>query len=81
MSGISKNDREKLKNLLKWMSHEPDFNINKEHDIDEILDDYDFYLKQEASDYDLDENGDMLSCCGAVLDEDIMICPICGEHN
>lgn len=81
MEGINKNDREKLKNLLTWMSHEPEFNIDGDGDVEEILDDYDFYLKQSASDYYLDEDGNMLSCCGAILDEDRMICPVCGEHN
>ena len=30
--------------------------------------------------YSLDEDGNRLSCCGAVLDEDIMMCTICKEH-
>ena len=29
---------------------------------------------------DRDEDGNLLSCCGSILDEDIMICPTCGEH-
>ena len=32
-------------------------------------------------DYDRDEDGNLLSCCGAILDPDCMICPICKEHN
>ena len=31
--------------------------------------------------YELDEDGRRLSCCGDVLDPDVMICPICKEHN
>jgi len=31
-------------------------------------------------DYDRDEDGNLLSCCGDILDEDIMICPTCHEH-
>ena len=33
------------------------------------------------SDYDRDEEGNLISCCGAILDSDIMICPVCKEHN
>jgi hypothetical protein len=33
------------------------------------------------SDYDRDEDGNLISCCGAILDEDVMICPVCLEHN
>ncbi len=36
----------------------------------------DFY-----SDYDRDEDGNLLSaCCAEILDEDNMICPECKEH-
>ena len=33
------------------------------------------------SDYDKDEDGNFISCCGDILDPDIMICPTCKEHN
>ena len=36
---------------------------------------------QSSDDYDRDEEGNLLSCCGDILDEDIMICPTCKEHN
>jgi hypothetical protein len=40
------------------------------------------YLRSiEDQDYDYDEDGNMLSCCGEVLDPDLMLCPICKEHN
>ena len=29
---------------------------------------------------DINEDGDLLSCCGEILDEDFMICTKCGEH-
>lgn len=32
------------------------------------------------SDYEYDEEGHMLSCCGDQLDPDIMLCPTCKEH-
>lgn len=32
-------------------------------------------------DYDRDEDGNLISCCGDILDHDIMICPTCKEHN
>lgn len=32
-------------------------------------------------DYDKDEEGNMLSCCGDILDPDVMICKTCKEHN
>ena len=32
-------------------------------------------------DYDRDDDGNLISCCGDILDEDIMICPTCKEHN
>lgn len=31
--------------------------------------------------YDRDEEGNLISCCGDILDNDIMICPTCKEHN
>ena len=30
--------------------------------------------------YDRDQDGNILSCCGDILDEDVMICPTCKEH-
>ena len=38
-----------------------------------------FYAKF-YSDYDIDEDGNMLSCCGDILDPDNMICKTCKEH-
>ena len=73
-------DRQKISNFLVWLAREPDHNIGKD-DIMEILQDYEFYQNCENSDYDLDEEGNKLSCCGEILDEDIMICPKCQEHN
>ena len=32
------------------------------------------------SDYERDEDGNLLSCCGSILDEDVMICTTCKEH-
>lgn len=29
---------------------------------------------------DVNEDGELLSCCGDVLNEDNMICPTCFEH-
>ena len=43
-----------------------------------------FKFKRENnlySDYDIDEDGNLISCCGDILDADIMICPTCKEHN
>ncbi len=34
----------------------------------------------DADGYDLNENMERLSCCGYVLDNDIMMCPSCKEH-
>ena len=31
--------------------------------------------------YEYDNHGNALSCCGEFLDPDIMICPVCKEHN
>ena len=35
---------------------------------------------EDAEGYELDEDGNRLSCCGDILDEDFMICPSCKEH-
>ena len=34
----------------------------------------------DSEGYELDEDGNRLSCCGDILDEDIMMCPTCKEH-
>jgi len=34
-----------------------------------------------TEDYEKDDEGNMLSCCGDILDPDNMICPTCKEHN
>ena len=39
------------------------------------------YPEVDSEGYELDEDGNRLSCCGDVLDEDYMICPTCKEHN
>ncbi len=31
--------------------------------------------------YDTDVSGNMISCCGTILDPDVMICTVCKEHN
>ena len=36
--------------------------------------------KKDSEGYDLDENGNRLSCCGTPLDPDYMICSECREH-
>jgi len=38
------------------------------------------YPEVDAEGYDLDEDGNRLSCCGDVLGEE-MICLTCKEHN
>ena len=38
-------------------------------------------LANTYSDYETDEDGNLISCCGDILDEDVMICKTCGEHN
>lgn len=38
-------------------------------------------IKDVYSDYDRNEDGNLISCCGNILDPDIMICPTCKEHN
>ena len=35
----------------------------------------------EYNEYEQDEEGNRLSCCGDILDEDVMICKTCKEHN
>ena len=37
-------------------------------------------LANTYADYDRDEEGNMLSCCGDILDPDNMICKTCKEH-
>ena len=32
------------------------------------------------ADYDTDEEGNILSCCGDILDPDNMMCKTCKEH-
>ena len=57
------------------------------YDISFEYDDY--YRGIEISDEDINnysfddivKEADMYSCCGDVLDEDIMMCPSCKEHN
>ena len=34
-----------------------------------------------VDDYERNEDGEIISCCGDVVDEDIMICPTCKEHQ
>jgi hypothetical protein len=36
--------------------------------------------KTDSEGYDLDDNGNRLSCCGTPLDPDYMICSECREH-
>ena len=55
-----------------------DFNINA---INSIMSHFDKPKEDIEYDYDHDEDGNMISCCGDVLDPDYMICPSCGEHN
>lgn len=47
---------------------------------EEMEKDFEFEVKH-ATDYETDENGNLLSCCGEILNTDVMICPVCGEHN
>ena len=35
---------------------------------------------EQDPDYDHDDEGNRLSCCGEILDDDIMICMRCKEH-
>ena len=37
-------------------------------------------ITEDEDGYELDEDGNRLSCCGDVLDPDFMICPSCKEH-
>ena len=37
--------------------------------------------REMSDDYDRNEEGEIISCCGDVVDEDIMICPTCKEHQ
>ena len=47
-----------------------------------ITDDYRIHHKNIiVEEDDRDEDGNLLSCCGDILDEDIMICPTCKEHQ
>ena len=41
-----KSERLKLSNLLEWMKNEPEFNID---DVNEILDDYEYFLKNSIN--------------------------------
>ncbi|MFY0655046.1 MAG: hypothetical protein JXQ96_23660 [Cyclobacteriaceae bacterium] len=34
----------------------------------------------DVSDYDLDEEGNIISCCGHIVDPDVMRCPECKEN-
>ena len=43
-----------------------------------ITDDYKIHHKNIIVEEEEEDN--LLSCCGDVLDEDIMICPTCKEH-
>ena len=36
--------------------------------------------KTDSEGYDLDENGNRLSCCGDMLEPDSDLCPTCLEH-
>lgn len=56
-----------------------DYNSNEE--FDKALRLYFMDVNDIYGDYDRNEDGDLLSCCGDVLDEDRMICATCGEHN
>jgi hypothetical protein len=46
-----------------------------------ITDDYRKNHLPNHDDYDHDEEGNIISCCGDIVDEDIMICPTCKEHQ
>ena len=35
---------------------------------------------RDSEGYDLDENGNRLSCCGDMLEPDSDLCPTCLEH-
>jgi hypothetical protein len=37
-------------------------------------------ITEDDDGYELDEDGNRLSCCGDILDPDIMLCPSCKEH-
>jgi len=41
----------------------------------------DYKDKHLNDDYDRDEEGNIISCCGDIVDEDIMICPTCKENQ
>ena len=34
----------------------------------------------DSEGYELDQDGNRYSCCGDILDPDIMMCPSCKEH-
>jgi hypothetical protein len=45
-------DESEIRNFLIWLSYDSDFNIH-EDDIDEIIEDYMFYLYNELDDRNL----------------------------
>ena len=61
---------------------------NVEDNVDCVIFDGDYDGSQIDMDYilltdtanDIERKADYISCCGAVLDKDYMICPECKEH-
>ena len=54
------------------------FNPNPVEELNKIIEET--FPDTDSEGYDLDEDGNRLSCCGDVLDPDFMICPTCKEH-
>ena len=48
-----------------------------------VYDQYIYFLSNNIGRIErkTDEDGNLLSCCGDILDPDNMICPTCKEHN
>ena len=54
--------------------------ITNEHRAMKLLEDAQNEGTTDSEGYDLDEDGNRLSCCGTPLDPDYMICSECREH-
>ena len=67
---INKSQRIKTDNWLYYC------HLTKYHLFDELKRN----TSMDYEDYNRDEDGNLISCCGDILDEDIMICPTCKEH-
>ena len=52
--------------------------FNPVEELDNII--AETFPDTDSDGYDLDEDGNRLSCCGDILDPDYMICPTCREH-